>query len=89
MSRRKFNELKFVTLEYLDQSGSSVTSNEVSSALGINLSNAQAIMWRLKKQQLVDKEELPRGGRTGRREFVYTLNYRGLQRLEYLKYQAA
>lgn len=84
---RKFNELKILMLEFL-QNFSSVTSEQIADTLGLTLKNAQISILRLRRQQLVDRAELPRDGRTGRKEYVYSLNHRGLQRLEYLKYQA-
>jgi len=88
MSGRKFNELKILVLEFL-QNFSNITSNQIADALGLTLKNTQMLMCRLRKQQLVDKDELPRDGQTGRKKYLYIINTRGLARLEYFRDQAS
>lgn len=80
---RAFNELKVLALDFLKDMDQ-VTCKMISIELGVDVANAQMLMLRLRRQKLVEWDYIPKVGR-GRREYVYTINDRGLGRLEYLK----
>lgn len=88
---RKFNELKIETLQFLKQQTDGdlhVLSKDVSKALDITVENAQMILFRLRRQRLVQARKVisskDRRGRA-KRSWSYTINDRGLERLDYLK----
>lgn len=88
---RKFNELKIETLEFLKQQTDGdlhSLSKDVSKALDITVENAQMILFRLRRQRLVQARKVisskDRRGRA-KRSWAYIINERGLSRLSYLK----
>jgi len=79
---RAFNELKVLALDYLKDMGP-VTSRMIATELDLDIKNTQMLMLRLRRQQLVEMDYLPKIG-PGRKQHVYTINSRGLGRLTYL-----
>ena len=86
MFAHKFNELKTLMLDHLQTSGN-ITCEQLASALGISIQNVQISILRLRRQSLVTKESLPRGGMVGRKKYSYTINVRGEDRLKWLHEQ--
>jgi len=72
MFAHKFNELKTLMLDHLQTSGN-ITCKQLASALGISIQNAQISILRLRRQSLVTKESLPRGGMVGRKNTLTPL----------------
>jgi len=83
-SRRKFNETKKLVLELFEGSGQSFLSVEVANALGLNLTNACDVLWRLARRKLVDREQV-KGKSRGRPAYSYSINSRGLARLQFYR----
>jgi predicted transcriptional regulator len=84
MERRAWNKLKTEVLDLLkDILGA--TSKDVSANLEVSTSNAGMILHRLHKQKLADRRK-PNIWKTWRKPpFHYSINERGLARLEYLR----
>jgi len=81
---RKFNELKIMILEHMDI-GQTLTSKELSEALGVSVANAQMCLLRLRRTGCVDYSKERFFGGRGRRPYTYSVNDRGLAKLEFYR----
>lgn len=81
MSKRRWNELKVLTLKAL--TNGSMTSKELALRLGIERANAQMVLYRLYRQGLLERSQIPTA--YYRKPFQYIITSRGLGRLEYLE----
>ena len=55
---------------------------DIAGALGMGITNVADTVWRLSKQQLVDRDKVP-SERRGPRPYTYRINAEGLRRLQY------
>ena len=80
-TKRKYNKRKEAVLEFLVNNPGSLVV-DIAGALDMEITNAADTVWRLSKQQLVDRHTVPSEGR-GRRRYSIRINATGLRRLQY------
>ena len=79
---RRRNELKVLVLNHLSKI-EETTSRQLHKDLSLSIGSARTILSKLKKMKLVDHEKKKRI--PGPNYYIYFINKRGLERIEYWK----